>query len=143
MLEININKTNYSIVDSDVEYDQPVNSQHNVNSDHTEHVLPQYITSFKVDTVPNEFLMTEESQNKLLYLIENIERCKDHLDEINNIYNMVCEIYHNEMNKWFRSKNVKPSSHKRLKKCNKPYWCDNLQQLWNNVFEAENALFGS
>ncbi len=79
----------------------------------------------------------------LLSLIENIERCRDHLDEINNIYNMFCEINHNEMNKWFRSKNVNPSAHKRLTKRNKPFWCDNLQQLWNNVLEAENALFGS
>ncbi len=64
------------------------------------------ILRFQVDTVSNDFLGTEESQNKLLSLIENIEICRDHLDEINNNYNIFCEIYHNEMNKWFRGKNV-------------------------------------
>ncbi len=45
------------------------------------------------------------------------------------------------MSKWFRSKNINPSAHKRLTKCNKPFWCDNLLQLWNNVLEAENAFW--
>ncbi len=58
MLELNINKNNHSIVDSGVEYDQPVDFQQNVNSDNTEHVPPQYFTRFKVD----KFLMISLGQ---------------------------------------------------------------------------------
>ncbi len=119
---------------------KPINSHQNVNSDNTELIHPQYFTRLKVDTVPNYLLGTEEFRNKLLSLIENIQRFRDHLDEINNVYNIFGDIYHNEMNKWFRSKNVNPSAHKRLKKCNKPFWCENVQQLWNNVLEAANAF---
>ncbi len=63
MLEININKNNHSIVDSDVKHDQPIHSHQNLNSNNTEHVPPQYFTRFKVDTVPNDFLGTEMSRN--------------------------------------------------------------------------------
>ncbi len=70
---------------------------------------------FKVHTVLNDFLETEESRNKSVSLIENIEKCRDHLDEINNIYNFFCEIYHNEINKSIRIKNGNHSVHKRLK----------------------------
>ncbi len=55
----------------------------------------------KVYRVPNDSSGSEEARNELLSLVEIIERCREFVDEIGNIYNMFCDIYHNELNKWF------------------------------------------
>ncbi len=33
---------------------------------------------------------------------------------------------------------MKLQTNKRLQKCGKPFWCDDLQRLWQYVFDTEN-----
>ena len=116
---------------------QSVNVDTNFSHDHN------YFQRYNVRSLPQEFLNNESARTRLLELIEHIELTRDTQQEIDNIYAEFCETYHTEMNKWLRSKNVHPTAHKRLKRCTKPFWNENLSLLWNVLCEKEKQFLQS
>ncbi len=88
-----------------------------------------YFKRFNVNPLPEEFLNNETSQVKLLQLIQNIEQVQQIQTEIDNIYIKLCTLYHEEMNSWLRSKNVHLATHKRFKRCTKPFWNNHLTTI--------------
>ncbi len=59
------------------------------------------------------------------------------------MYHDFCDMYHKELDKFFRSKNVHPTAKKRLKRCVKPFWSDQLQTMWNDLCKRENVFISS
>ena len=95
-------------------------------------------TRYRINEEAHGFLRSDESCRALIVVIEDIERTRANPANTDVIYNDWCRIYHEEMKKWFRTKNIHPSAMKGLKKCKKPFWNDNLQILWRKVHESEN-----
>jgi hypothetical protein len=98
---------------------------------------------YDVQNIPSEFFNNAENSDRLLQMIENITELRNDQNEINSVYNDVCNLYYDEMKKWLKSKNVNPKSHKRLKKCCKPFWSNRLQELWDSLRKAENIYLSS
>jgi hypothetical protein len=73
-------------------------------------------------------------------LSTNIENCQQRQDDLDSLYRDFCEIYYSEMEQWFQTKNVLPIKKKKLKKCCKPFWCDELQILWNDLRHKEKIF---
>ncbi len=58
-------------------------------------------------------------------------------EEIDNMYIDVCNIYYDEMDKWFRFNNINNCLHKKFRNSSKPYWNENLSELWREMCLAE------
>ncbi len=112
-------------------------------SDNDNGSLNDYYKRYKIETVPNDFLSSDEGRQELLHLIEYIENVRSCQNEIDDVYKLFCDTYHAEMNRFFRSRNVHPRAKKRLKKCIKPFWSDHLQQLWNDLCEREKVFLAA
>ncbi len=106
----------------------------------TNHV---YYQRYNVSSVSDNFLGTEQGRINLLKLIDDIENVRAQQDEIDSIYEMFCEMYHKEMNEWFQKKNVYPRAKKRLYRCSKPFWNEDLKLLWNVLCEKEKLYLKS
>lgn len=132
-IDVNVNNTNTT------------NNMNNVSeaSNVNDHIPDNYFTRYNVRGANVDFFSSEESKLELLRLIENIEQCRSVQDDIDAAYKHLIDTYHNEMNKWFRAKNVHPSSKKRLHRSTKPFWNDQLQNLWNVLCESEKAFLAS
>ncbi len=61
--------------------------------------------------------------------IDNILLIRNTQIEIDNMYIDVCNIYYDEMDKWFRFNNINSCSRKKLRNSSKPYWNENLSEL--------------
>ena len=108
----------------------------NMNTD-TSHVPMNYFKRYNVQTVPVDFMGSEEKRQELVNIIEEIERCRNRQDEIDKVYEKLCDMYYGEMNRWFRARDVHPNSRKRLHKSTKPFWNEALQNLWYVLCESE------
>ena len=99
---------------------------------------------FKIETIPENFLSSEETitliANLARELNDNVYIEQQLLDEI---YNRFCNLYHIEMRKTFRSVNVHPKKKKHLYRKPRPFWNEELQNLWYNVRKAEREYVKS
>ena len=104
------------------------------------HVPPSYFSRFKITDVPENFLSSEETNMNIEQLIQRISQWTNVQNDIDEVYKTFCEIYYDEMKKWFKPKNIIGKNKKKLKKCCKPFWCDELQNLWNELRNKENIF---
>ena len=70
----------------------------NPGIDKLDHVPESYFKRYKVTDIPENFLATRETNDKFICLNEQIVQVRDSND-IKNVYNTLCEIYYQEMNK--------------------------------------------
>ncbi len=99
-----------------------------------------YFQRFNVNSIPEDFLSSQESRDKLISLIDNIEHVRELQNEIDEVYLRFCTLYHNEMNSFLQSKNVHPLAYKRFKRSTKPFWNETLSYLWDILCEKEKAF---
>ena len=117
-----------------------VNSYQTINNADISHIPDVYFNRFKVTEVPTNFMSSENIDIQLLHLSVNINHCGHNRNDLDKLYREFCDIYHDEMSKWFKKKRVFPLGKKKLKKCCKPFWCDELQILWHDL-RAKEKLF--
>ena len=105
-----------------------------------DHVPLHYYTRYKCDKVPENLFNNEISASKILDLIADIENANGTQHSIDKLYDSLCNMYHDEMKRWFQCKNVHPSTKKRVKRIGKPFWNEQLQSLWNKMLVKEKLF---
>ena len=99
-----------------------------------------YYTRFTVKNIPNNFFDNEESARSLIEVISKIENIRHSQREVDSAYERFCEMYYTEMKKWLPCKNIHPSAKKRFHRRTKPFWSDELGNLWKILCEAEKCF---
>ena len=112
----------------------------NNNISDMRHVPKLYFHQFRVNEIPENFLTSDNVTEEFIRLEEETEQTGNTQNDIDTLYQHICDLYHREMKKSFKRKQILSSKRKKLSKCCKPFWNDNLQCLWNEVRNCENAF---
>ena len=94
---------------------------------------------FDIRNIPNELMKVVEIVTKLNQFIQNLELSVINQLELDNKYNDLVTIIHDEMNSKLTQRKVvhKDGLNNKRRKMKKPWWNDNLTALWNEVCKAE------
>jgi hypothetical protein len=122
-----------------------INLEESTNQTHESHNVGNneydqdhiYFKRYGVKSIPPDFINNTAACNKLLEIIEDIEHTRELQQDIDDTYLKFCKFYHDEMSRWLKAKNVHPAAFKRFKRSTKPFWNDNLSELWNTVCKRE------
>jgi hypothetical protein len=93
--------------------------------------------------MPVNFLDSEIAREAILQCINNIEAVQASQQEVDIMYENVCNVYYKEMDLWFRSHNVNSVSKKKFRNISKPFWDDELSEWWKNLCKAEYEYLAS
>ena len=96
-----------------------------------------FFKRFKMETLPENFLNSPETNAALLQMIADVERVRVDQESIDLIYKRFCNIYHSELQTYFKSTDIYPSAKKRYFRNSKPYWNDQLRNMWADVRKTE------
>ena len=110
------------------------------NNFYSSESLENYYTRYKINTVSEGFLQSDINRQAVLNLIERIETSREQQTEVDSVYNKFCNVYYQEMSRWFQSKNVHPTAKKRLRHNVKPFWNEKLKDLWIKLCESEKLF---
>ncbi len=86
---------------------------------------------YNVKNIPNDFFSSENSRNVLLKLIADQELAIESQNNVNRYYNELVECIFNEMNTYLPKIYGCGSKNQKRFKVKKPYWNENLKQLWS------------
>ncbi|XP_060600600.1 uncharacterized protein LOC132754030 [Ruditapes philippinarum] len=92
---------------------------------------------YKLNLIPDNFMDRDIAKRALLEIIESIESSRESQEEIDSLYNKLCETITNEINHSIPRYNASRRTSKRNKKA-KPYWNEALTEKWNQMRLAEN-----
>ena len=81
----------------------------------------------------------EAWRNSMLSIVESLQKRIANQDELDILYNNICETLTNEMDRYLDSKCISKKT-KRYYKNNKPYWDNELSNLWKSMTQAEKDL---
>ena len=85
---------------------------------------------YNLKLVPENFLLSDQSQTALVKVIERLEQNIQMREEIDNLYDDLCDLIVKEMNNVIPFKDCKEG--KRFKS-HKPYWNEELSVLWKKL----------
>ncbi len=88
--------------------------------------------------LPNDFITSEETQQLITQTIIRLENESNNQDDIDLLYQDVCDIYYNDL-KSNAPHCLGTVSKKRYKHRPKPWWNDELSALWQSLLKAENT----
>ena len=94
---------------------------------------------FKLNRIPDDIFHSETSALAILELIENIELVRETQSEIDDMYNRLCDLILTEIKRTIPTFDTTRKSRKRYKHC-KPYWTDELSELWKIMRDKERAF---
>ena len=100
--------------------------------------VPQII-KFKVNQIPENFMNSDEALIESQKLLDKIELCRETQDQVNEMYKIFCNTVINEMNRSLEKVNNTNTPTKRFKP-RKPYWDEELQNLFQTVVSEERNL---
>ena len=104
----------------------------------SQHKIALTKTFYDTQNIPVNFMNDEESLQAVGSVLSSMQNSEHIHLNIDNIYEKICDIFHNEMNKkLLRSKNFKSKNHKRVPK---PWWCEELGVLWHEVCISEKEF---
>ena len=92
---------------------------------------------FKVTGVHNNFLNSEESRNKLLSIIEDIEKSRNTQEDIDRIYDELYYTYIQEMGIYYRKLDDTPFSKRNHSFTYKEWWDKEVATAWRDMKNAE------
>ena len=95
-------------------------------------------TRFKIDQVPENFMSSPESRDKLLNLISNLEQSRRSQNDINILYRNVVECFITEMGQHFPQVNTGTASGRKFRFTKKEWWDDELTHLFKDMHKAEH-----
>ena len=93
---------------------------------------------FKVTGVHNNFLNSEESRNKYLSIIEDIETSRNTQDDIDRIYDEFYDTYIQEMGIHYRKLEDTPFSKRKQRFTYKEWWDEEVATAWRDMKNAEH-----
>lgn len=79
---------------------------------------------------------TERTRNAILDLISKIEMCREIQDQIDKVYDDFCDTIIGEMAETIPKYDLSNKGRKKLR-FHKPYWNDELTDLWKNMRNKE------
>lgn len=93
---------------------------------------------YKLRTIPADFMTSELVCNALTDVIDRIVYCRETQGELDQIYDTLCNIIMHEMNEKIPYTELRQT---RKRRCvNKPFWNEELQDLWNKLHKAEKIF---
>ena len=93
---------------------------------------------YRLDRIPLDFMTSEIRRQALILLIEQIERSRETQDNVDIIYDNLCNVIIAEMDD--KIPRVDSDKSRRRYKHNKPYWNNELSVLWNAMNLKEKAF---
>jgi len=103
----------------------------------------RYFKRHKINDIPNDFLGSEMARQAIFSCIERIEHARSVQNDIDEMYQQFCKVYYDEMDVWFTSRNINRGAKKRFRNSTKPFWSNELMNLWYKVVESENKYLAS
>lgn len=94
---------------------------------------------FNLRRIPSEFMKSNSAINAINSLIRKIELCRETQKDINDIYEHFCDIVISEMTESIPNYDWSTKSKKKLR-IHKPYWNDELTELWNIMRSHEKQF---
>ena len=94
---------------------------------------------YKLKSIPADFMSSSLSKLALQTIITRIESARETQDEIDVIYENLCDVIVSEMNTSIPVFDTGKRSRKRFKST-KPYCNDELRDLWNAMHETEKRF---
>ena len=91
---------------------------------------------YKLKSLPNDFMSSNLSKLALQTIITRIEFARETQGEIDAIYENLCDVIVSEMNTSIPVFDSSKKSRKRFKST-KPFWNNELRDLWNVMHETE------
>ena len=117
------------------ETSKPTQLSVNPNNERTD------IRRYKYREIPNCFMCSTETMTLVQNTIERIEHCHFNQTSVNELYDSICELYNNEIERYIPYS--LENSKKKLRKCiSKPWWNSNLDKLWKDAVAAEKLYIG-
>ena len=95
---------------------------------------------YDVKSIPLDFLQSADCQFRLNETILRLENSCKTQNDVNTMYSSFVNIVKLEMNEKLNSRRIRLSdsvSSNKKRRINKPWWTDELSQLWNNMCAAE------
>ncbi len=127
---------------NDVDQSNNNNSSQNTQQQNNECTL-QYFKRYMIRNIPVNFLNSIVDREAILQCIDNIETLQASQQEVDKMYENVCNAYYKEMDLWFKSNNVNSVSKKKFRNSSKTIWNDELTKLWKNLCTAESEYLAS
>ncbi len=129
----------------------PVNPSVNVNVSNVHNITGRYgqnshpsVKKYNIKAgMPGTFLSSDMSRQAILTCIDKIETARAEQDEIDSLYTDFCNVYYDELNKFFVCKSMNTAAKKRMRHSSKPYWNDELFDLWKRVCESEKRYLSA
>ena len=101
-------------------------------------VINRYTKKYNLKDLNDQFLQSNEAQAAIQLCIQKIERQSNEQREIDKTYDQLCKVFYDEMDKTLKSRNPCSRAKKRLRRC-KPFWTNELTNLWQTVCNSEKA----
>ncbi len=92
---------------------------------------------YKKSVLPEKFMTGEHVLSECTQLIDSIVQSRGVQQEVDDIYEELVRVYHEEVSNFLKVAKVAPKSRKMLRHVKKPYWNDMLSELWHEFHVAE------
>ena len=132
--------TGYSTHAQNSESDINANESNEKQEGNDKEFLKRYYLRYNVRNIKNDFMQSEVCRQAILLNIDKILESRALQSDIDKMCDDFCNSYYDEMGKCFKIRNIYPQSKKRLKRSVKPFWNDNLQNLWKVLCKNENEF---
>ncbi|CAG2253657.1 unnamed protein product [Mytilus edulis] len=96
-------------------------------------------TKYDIKNIPEDWLSSEAALNDINIIIQNLEISNVTQDKINNMYDAFVNVIKTEMSTKLSSKVIVLSDgvNNKRRRCKKPWWSEELTELWNDVCASE------
>ncbi len=108
------------------------------SNDNTSNVTGE--VKYNVKNIPNDFFSSVDSRNKLLELINEQELAIENQNNVNRYYNDLITCIFNEMDQYLPKLYGYGTKSKKRFRVKKPYWNENLKQLWLTMCQHEKEF---
>ena len=95
---------------------------------------------YKVDSVPQNIFTSEQCLNRLNDVIYKLETSENVQGEIDILYENLVSTLHTEMDTHLRYRDINKGAKRRKRHFGKPWWCEELNILWQKTRDSENAF---
>ncbi len=93
--------------------------------------------SYRVSSIPESFMNNDTARNELMNLISELELCRENQSMVDQLYENLVKCIFNEMERQL-PKYTGVKSNKKFK-VKKPYWTDELKNLWSDMCYKEKV----
>ncbi|CAG2217548.1 unnamed protein product [Mytilus edulis] len=96
-------------------------------------------TKYDIKNIPEDWLSSESALNDIDIIIQNLEFSNVTQDKINNMYDAFVNVIKTEMSTKLSSKVIVLSDgvNNKRRRCKKPWWSEELTELWSSVCASE------